>query len=99
MEAVKGEVEVGVLLEAIKVLAEGVDRMGRAVEALVQQAGEQSPPLNVKDVMRLARVECDKTVYRWVEKGLLQPMAEGVRPLLFERAVVNEFLKKRGRGR
>lgn len=79
-------------------IASNTERLAKGLELIARQAHLMAPPMTVEDVAEHARVTT-KTVYRWNSKGLLKPMADGVRPLLFDRIEVDEFLRKRNRGK
>jgi excisionase family DNA binding protein len=90
------------LLELLKALVDvnrrNADNTGRAATSLEAIAPTMTRPLTVEQVAELAGVTV-KTVYRWTQEGLLKPLADGVRPLLFDPAEVNDFLRRRRRGR
>src|SRR5262249_51337230 len=79
------------LLESVKAIADGISAIAKHVHLVSQ-------PLAIPQIAEMARVSV-KTVYRWKEDGLLKPLADGARPLLFDAAEVAEFLSRYRRGR
>lgn len=86
------------LLGLMKRLADGTERMASGLETLAAKVPVLTPLLTVEQVAEYAGV-VNGTVYNWVGGGLLKPVAEGVKPLQFEQAVVEEFIKTYRRGR
>lgn len=90
---------VSMVLVELKRIAASNERVAESVETVAKHAHLLSPPMTVKQVAELTGVRSEKTVYRWHAEGLLAAMADNVRPLLFDRAIVHEFMEKRRRGR
>jgi hypothetical protein len=86
------------LLHEIRRIADSHERVAEGIEMIAKQAHLLSPPMTVELVAEQAGVK-PKTIYRWHSEGLLDALADDVRPLLFDRGVVADFLTRRRRGK
>ena len=88
------------LVEHLGEIAENVSRTANSIGAIAKQVPMMAPPsLTVEQVRERAGVRSVKTVYRWKEEGLLKPLADNVKPLLFAHEEVEDFIRRRRRGR
>jgi hypothetical protein len=86
------------LLPLLTRLATSQERMADGLDRIAKQAHLAAPPMTAKDVAAYFSVTV-KTVSRWHVQGLLKALADNVRPLMFDRAEVHDFARKRNRGK
>lgn len=69
----------------------GTDETGMEEKDLYQQIVDEGGFLTIQEIAKICRVH-DKTVYRWIEDGLLEASELGIRTYRVRRPDLNRFL-------